>query len=797
MLQDLRFALRLLRRHRGYATVAILTVALGVGANTAVFSIADSVLFRPLPFAAADRLFVLRIVNVQSGQAYGTLPGAAIEAARDTGLFDAMGAAPAQSRTARAYIRRGGGLDALTLAEVSRGYLDMLGVRPVLGRSFDASDAGTRAVMLAHHTWIERFGGDPAIVDRSLASLFRSTEASAIPDPPLRVVGVLPPRPRLPLVSSTADGLALMDNEALGGTGRLFSPLVRLKPGVASGAAQARLEALRVPEVDPGTSALRLVPIRDELAGRQDPVLWLLLGASGIVLLVACVNLANLILARGSARGRELSIRTALGGTRRRLIRLLAIESACIAAFGAAAGLLVAYWAFTLIAVRLPPQLASVVDPALDVRALIFALGIAAVSAAAFGILPAWRLSRARPGSELRLGEMQLHPPRRGRQVLVALEIAICFALLVGAGLVGRSLIRLLSQDLGFQRQRVVATFDLPTLVTRGPNGLRADRPARAAFVRARLIDIRGVAGVRAAGAVSSPPYGLGAPDAPLFDKKSSAVSGAVYGASSGYFRAMAVRLLAGRELTDEESFSAAPVGVLDESAARIICGGVDNCVGRVVYSPMQPPRTVVGVVRDMRRSLSRTSLPSMYVPFDLARFITASIVIDADDTPESREGLKRALSVTADARVEVRSLDAARDKEASPYRFNAIVVGAFGLLTLALSIVGVYGVMSATIGERTREYGIRLALGATRERINTHVLAQAAAPLACGIIGGVALAAWGGRLLTSLLFGIVPLDTASFVAATIVVLFAGLGAAWIPARRAGRVDPIVALRAD
>jgi hypothetical protein len=270
---------------------------------------------------------------------------------------------------------------------------------------------------------------------------------------------------------------------------------------------------------------------------------------------------------------------------------------------------------------------------------------------------------------------------------------------------------------------------------------------------------------------------------------------GGVYSVSSGYFQAIGMPLLAGRDLTDEESFAGAPVGVLNESAARAMCGTAAACLGHVVHAPNQPARTVVGVVGDARRSIRRGAIPAMYVPFQ--RFLIGALVIDIDDTPASREALRRALSASPDARVVIRSLDEARDLELAPFRFNAIVVGAFGLLTLALSIVGVYGVMSAVVAERTREYGIRVALGATRARVNAHVLRQAAAPLFFGTIGGIALAVWGGRLLTTLLFGVVPLDAPSFVAAVVVVSIAGLGAAWIPARRASRVDPIVALRAD
>lgn len=409
-------------------------------------------------------------------------------------------------------------------------------------------------------------------------------------------------------------------------------------------------------------------------------------------------------------------------------------------------------------------------------------------------MVPALRLSAGDARHGLALGRLQPHARRRGRQILVGLEVAICLALLVGTGLAGRSLFALLSQDLGFQSHRMVVSFDLPTLVVRRDDALRADTAARAAFVQARLREIREVAGVTAAGAASASPLSSIMPDAPLTSERGG---GGVYSVSSGYFRAAGMTLIAGRDLADAESFAAAPVGVLNESAARRLCGSASECLGRVVHSPDQPARTVVGVVRDARPSLTRAPMPLMYVPFDVSRFAFGSIVIDAVDSPENRERLKRVLSASPNARVEIRSLDEARDRELSPFRFNAIIVGAFGILTLNLAVIGVYGVTSAVVGERTREYGIRLALGATRERVSRHVLRQASIPVAAGIAGGLVLAAWGSRYLVSLLYGVVPLDVPSFIGAAALIVVCALAAALIPARRASRVDPIIALRAE
>jgi predicted permease len=794
MWSDLRYAVRVLVRRPMFTLVAVLTVALGVGANTAVFSVADSVLFRPLTFPGADRLFVLRIADVRTRQTYWFLPASAIDAARASGSFDVV--TGAEPRDTRVYVRREDGLAAVILTPVAPDFLDVLGVRPLLGRTFAMSDTGTRAVLLSYRSWVRDYGADPSVVGRTVPGLARTMDVSNLPDGGFRIIGVLPPRLRAPLLAAP-DGLVLMEAPRAGAVTSRFTPLVRLKAGVTRAAAEAQLSGVRGEELVPGQTALRLVPVREEMAGRQDPVFWLLIAAATIVLVVACVNLANLIVARGSARTRELAIRAALGGSRARLARLLLVEALCVAALGTAAGVLLGFGGFLVLSAQLPPLLAQIADPAFDARALGFAVLTACATAAAFTVLPVLRLSRADARDGLRASRLHAAAPRRGRGVLVAVEVATCLGLLVGAALVGRTLITLLSEDLGFEPHRVAITFDLPTLVlTRHDGFLPADKTARLAFYRERLNEIRALPGVRAAGATGAAPFSGNAPDSPLTEDRVDR-GGGVYAASSGYFSAIGMPLLAGRDFTDQESFTGAQVGVLNDTAARRMCGGPASCLGTVVRPPSQPARTVIGVVGDARRSVRRAPIPAMYVPFETAHFVLASLVVDADDTAESRAALKRALSIFPDARVQVRSLDDARLLELSPFRFNAIVIGAFAVLTLVLAVVGVYGVMSAVVGERTREYGIRLAMGATRERVNRHVLAQAARPIGAGAVGGLLLALWGARYVSSLLYGVQPIDLRSFAAAAAVVLASALAAAFVPAHRAGRVDPIVALRAE
>jgi putative ABC transport system permease protein len=787
MLNDLRFALRVLRRQRGYAAMAILTFALGVGANAAVFSVADSVLFRPLPFAGADRLFALHLSDPATGTVFGTLPAATVEAARATGAFDAI--ATATPMLWRAYIHTPEGLDALTLAPASRNYLDVLGVRVVAGRTFDASDAGTRAVVLTHETWMRRYGGDPAVVGTSVPIVQAPTEPASIA-PIVRIVGVLPPRLRLPLAGE-CDGLVLDDEQASGGD-QMFAPLVRLGAGLTAASASARLRAIRAAGDSP---ILRLVPVREELASQQDPVLWLLLGAAAIVLLAACVNLANLTLARGTARVRELAIRASLGGPRSKLIRLLLIESLCIATAGTAVGLMAGYWGTRSLSAALPPLLASAADPSFDTRAFLFTLAAAAVSTVLFGLVPALRLTRSDRVEDLRAVMQTAAATRRGAQLLVALEVAVCVALVAGAVLVGRTLFALTTQDVGFAPHRLAANYDLPTMMVVRDGKSRVDVESQSAFFRTRLNEARAVPGVRAAALASAVPLSGIAPDASLFDGRGEQAGG-VYGVSSGYFAALGIPLLAGRDLTDEEAFGGAPVGVLNLAAAHRICGTPAACLGRSVQAPRQAARTVVGVVSDVRPSIRAAPIAAMYVPF-LPRFSLKTIVMSADGRPGTTDRIRQALSVSSDARLRMRALDEQASREISPYRFNAIVIGGFAALTLALAIVGVYGVMATMVGQRTREYGVRLALGATRARVNRHVLSLAAVPIGAGIAAGIVVAAWAARFLGSLLYGVVPLDPVSFGAAAIVLALSGAAAALVPARRASRVDPVVALRAE
>ena len=352
----------------------------------------------------------------------------------------------------------------------------------------------------------------------------------------------------------------------------------------------------------------------------------------------------------------------------------------------------------------------------------------------------------------------------------------------------------LASQDLGFEPRRYVVNFDLPTMVVQRGNTMRTDTEARSAFYVARLHDVLAVPGVRAAAIASAAPFSGIRPDAPLTDQRGQ--EGGVYSVSSGYFRTMGVPLLVGRDFTEDESFRNAPVGVLNESGSAPALRSVAQCLGRVITPPNQPGRTVIGIVADARASLKQKTTPTMFVPFQ-SPFALKVLVIDAADDVATRALLTQTLSVSREARVDLQSLATARDLELSPFRFNALVVGAFALLTLLLAAVGVSGVMAATVAERTREFGIRIALGATREQVSALVLRQACMPIAAGAVAGLLLSMWASRLAVSLLFHVTPFDPVSFAAASLIVIACGVGATLLPARRAARVDPAMVLKSE
>jgi predicted permease len=779
MFNDVRYAWRFLAKQRAFTLVASVTVALGVGANTAIFSIADSVLFRPLPYADSERLFVLEATKLSSRQRYGTMPIDDLKAARAAGVFDAV---MDLDQVGSAFVRDGDRLESVRVQPVPSEYLAVLGVRPLYGRDFTESDRGQRAVMLTYRAWAGRYGANPALLDANIPT---------VDGAPMHVVGVLPPSFRVASATAffTPPDVLTMSVPSYTPGSRASRPIARLAAGVTPAAAQARLSALTGADLKPGEFELRLVPLREMMGRTSSQTLTLLGAAAFLVLIVGCANLANLVLARGAERQRELAVRASLGAPRWRVVRLLLVENLAIAVLGGAVGLCLAYWSFGFLVANLPPALARSVDPAFDARAFVFALMAAVGVGLLSGVIPAWQLAGA-DARGLQPGRLQTWSTRVGRRTLLSLEIGVAVVAVVAAVLLGRSLERMITQELGFDSTRLIVNSR-----NVGAGAASPDRRARAAQFVTQLEVVRAVPGVRSVGSMSILPAAGAAPDFSLFPRGTG--TGGVWTVGSGFFRTMGIPVLEGREFDERESFSGAPVGILNRSAVRVLFPD-GHALGRQVTAPNQPARTIVGVVADWRESFKRPAVPAMYATFDPAQFRLASVIVDAQDSRLLREQIQESLTrVTPDSLVRIEPVSALLDSDVAPVRFMLVVIGLFAALTLLLAMLGVYGVIAFIARERMREYGVRVALGATRRIIGALVIRQALIPIVAGLGAGLIAAVWTSRLLAAQLFEVAPVDGLTFAGTAVVLLATGFAAAAIPARRATRVDPVIALRAE
>jgi predicted permease len=779
LLQDLRYAVRFLSRRPWFTLVAVLTVGLGVGANTAVFSLADAVLFRPLPYSHADRLFVLEPLTLSSGQSYNTLALEDLAAVKANGAFDAV---IDLDEAESIYIRDGDRVEPLRVQPVPPQYLSVLGVRPAYGRDFDDGDADTTAVLVTYKTFARRYGGNVGIL---------GTTIPAVDGRSMHVIGVLPSSFRTASASPffrTPDVL-MAARPKYGPVSRASTPIARLAADVSPGAAQARLSAIRATELSPGRTELRMVPLRDRMGRFSRPTLVLLSAAALLVLIVGCVNLANLVLARGAERQRELAVRLSLGASTLRITRLLLVEALVVAALGGVVGVAAAYWSFGVLVARLPLSMSRSMAPVFDSRVFVFGFAFAITAGLVAGLLPAWRLARADAQAGPQIANPQARP-RSGRKALLSTEISLATVAVIATLVLAQSLADLVTKDLGFDARRL-----LVSVWAAAPGAAEQDRITRAARLVRQIDSVRTLPAVRSAAAASGLPATGQASDFALFPQPQA--HGDVWSISSGFFESMGIPLIEGRDLDDRESFAGAPVGILNRTAARMLFPD-GHALGRQVRAPRQPARTIVGIVADSRRSLKKAVEPTMYVPFDRARFRTADIIVDAADSPALREQIRVAINrVSPDTDVRVEPISAVLDQESAVLRFTLTTTAAFALLAVTLAVLGVYGVIAFIAGERLREYGVRVALGATRRAIAMLVVRQAVVPIAIGLAAGLVAAIWTSRILAARILDVLPADPPIFVAAAALLLTSGVLAAALPARRAARVDPMVALRAE
>ncbi len=797
--QDLRFTRRALARTPGFALTAVAVIALGVGANTAAFSVADFVLVRPLPFEEPERLVKLW-ERVPEYHQMELSPANYRDWQASTTSFERMGAyVPMELNLVGE-----GEPDRLAAAVVTSEVLPLLGTTPALGRVFSSAEdreGAVRTVILSHALWQSRFGGDAAVLGRRVL----------LDGDPFVVIGVMPAGFHFPTrdialwvpLSFRADDYEDRDNNYL-------NVLARLRRGVTLEAAQAELDVVtaRLERAYPaenektGATILRL---RDHLSEHARLLLMALCGAALCILLIACANLGNLLLARTLARQKELALRTALGAGRERLIRQLLTESLLLAALGGAAGLLVAAAALPLLSRLVPETLPLGQAPALDFRVLFVATVLTALTAVGFGVLPALRAGREGGFEGLREGARSGGGPRqRLRATLVVAEVMASVVLLVSSGLLLRALWRIQAVDPGFRTEGVL------TLRTALPYPKYLQTDKRMEFYREVLDQVRAIPGVENAGYISFLPMAMGGGIWPVgIDGQATFRQGSHTASlryvTPGFFETLDVPLRAGRKTTDQDRGDAPAVAVVSESFARRYWPNADP-IGRTFEFALQK-RTVVGVVGDIRvRGLERNSEPQVYLPAgqvpdsSIIFYAPKDLVVRSSTDQSSLVAAIRDIVRRADPDQpisNVRRLDEIVAEETAGRSVQVRILGSLAALALLLAGIGIHGLLSYTVSNRARELGVRIALGAQGRDILGMVVGQGIRLAAAGVVLGVVLSYAAARGMASLLADVGPTDPGTFVVVAALCLTMAAVGCFFPALRALRTDPITAIRAD
>ena len=806
LFQDLRFAFRMLRKSPGFTSVAVLTLALGISANTAIFSVVYAVLLKSLPYPQSDHLvMVFENVNLPSYQnsRNEVTPGNFSDWTNKNSAFENMAA-----YRNRSFNLTGAGEPSRVEGElVSANFFTTLQIVPKLGRAFSPEEelpAASHVVVMSHGLWKSRFGSDPQILGQKL---LLDGESYA-------VIGVTPPGFHFPdLDDQLWVPLALSPAERDNRGSHYLDVFARLKPGVTLQQAQTAMSmiAKHLTELYPQSNTgqtVSLVPLHEDLAGPARPTLLVLWGAVGLVLLIVCANVANLLLARASARHREIAVRLALGASRRRLFRQLLTESTLLALCGCTLGLLLARWGVSTLKLLAAERLPRADEFSLNAPVLIFSVGIAILAGLLAGLAPALQTDRGNVHDTLKAGARESSAGSRLqiRNLLVILETALGVVVVIGAGLLLRSFLLIEQAPLGFQPQGVLTFRAIP----RGQK--YSSLPQRAAFYRQAIERMGALPGVNRAAAVTFLPLTLvrGSKGFTIEGRPPVApgqISIAGYDVvTPEYFATMRIPLRAGRDFSWSDTPETQPVILINEAMARTYWPNEDPLGKRFHQASAEdtefPWLTIVGIVGDIREFDPLTPPhPTMYFPItqlpDPARVLRDWVVRTAGDPLAVASAVRTAIwDVDKDLAVtRVRSMEEVRSLSIASQRLNLLFFVLFAALALILASVGIYGVMAYSVAQRTREIGIRIALGARRNDVLRLVLQQGFRLAGLGLLVGTAAALALTRLMTRMIYGISSTDATTFVAVALLLAFAALAACYIPARRAMRVDPMVALR--
>ena len=796
--QDLRYGIRTLLAKPGFALVAIVTLALGIGATSTIFSFVNGILLRPLPYENSERLVLLDEAAPKRGiPSMGVSFPNFVDWREQNGVFAGVAAYDDRSFA----LTGGGEPEQLSGGIVSHNIFVILGVAPMLGRKFRPEEDGpdqSDVVILSHGLWERRFGADSGIIGQSIIVNNRARV----------VVGVMPLGFKFP---ETAELWIPLTPEVRNWTrnDHGISAVGRLKPGVTLEQAQADINAVarRIEELHPVTNegmGVSLIPLRDGLVGDFRKALLLLLGVVGLVLAVACANVANLLLARASARQREIAVRAALGASRWRVFRQLLTESFLLGVTGGALGLVLALWGLDLLLAAIPVDLPFWMKFNLDWRVLGFAAGTALLTSLFFGVAPALQAARIDLNETLKEGGRGGAGASRHRlrRALVIAEVALSLILLIGAGLMTRSFLRLQQVNPGLNAENVLTLrVSLPSAKYDAPE-------KRQDFFKQLLERTRALPGVQAAGAISNLPLGGGSlgrsltvEDYPVLSVgQTPLVNNCVI--TPNYFGAIGITLLTGRDFTNADARDAAKVTIIDERLAREYWPNESPLGKRIRFGPPEdnePWHTIVGVVGEVKHeSLNLTRRKSVYLPHAQISIGGMALAVRTRAYPESLAAAIRDQVKELDPNqpvTAVRTMSEVISRSVWQPRLYAILFGVFAAVALLLASVGIYGVMSYTVAQRTHEIGIRMALGAGRGDVLRLVITQGMWLVLVGVGIGVLASLALTRLMQSLLFGVGATDPVTFAGVTVLLAAAALIACYVPARRATKVDPMIALR--
>ncbi|MCA1577511.1 MAG: ABC transporter permease [Acidobacteria bacterium] len=797
-LKDLRFAVRALLKRPGFTVIALLTLALGIGANTAIFSLVNAVVLRPLPFPEPDRL-VWVFGNIRNGGNRASVAPADFRDYRNQNkAFEQFAAS--HSIPLAATLTGGGEPERLRASVVTGNYFQAYGVAPVLGRAFSVENEKTgndQVTVLSYALWQRRFGADPSIVNKKIVLNGKACE----------VIGVMGEDVSFPQVADLWVPINFDSNpeEYNSRFAHFLRPIGRLKPGVSLAQAQADTDVLaaqmeqQFPDSNTGWS-LRLVSLREQLVGGSRTTVFILFGAVAFVLLIACANVANLLLVRAAARQREIALRAALGASRLRIMRQMITESLLLAMCGGALGTLFAMWGVNLLVTLSENSIPPTVQVKIDGTVLAFTLLVSVVTGVLFGLAPAFRTAKVNLIDSLKEGSRgEGHSALRSgtRSALVIFESAVAVMLLIGAGLLIRSLVALQNVNPGFDANNVLTMrIDLPRQ--------KYDTAEKAGnFFKELETRVGGLPGVESAGLVTELPLSGQPNDIPFLVEGRPPVAANerpnadFRRVNQNYFSAMRIPLLRGRNFTDQEATRHDKVVVVSQQLVDTFFPNEEALGKRLITGPVSEPYEIVGIVGDLRhRSLEGAPYPAMYFPW--RRNGGMNLVVRTTGEP---------LSIAGAVRNEVRSIDPDQpiaavkpmtewvDSSVSEERYRTTLFGLFAALAMILAATGIYGVMSYTVAQRTHEIGVRMALGARRMDVLKLVVRQGmvltAIGVALGLLGAFALT----QVMESLLFGVTTRDPMTFGVVAALLLAVAFIACFVPARRATKVDPLVALR--